>query len=257
MKLSGYCLCGRKGVEDSPRGFGVSTNYLASSGWRITTWRTGLVCAGLVISLQHMAAGHDLYAVYIQHNVSLTVGARYTDLELDLTFFEEWSGRERAAMDADADGRITRSEVETYAKKLAPELARQLKLCAAGQELALVPLYAPEVDLLGNDRVDQAHHRLRLYFFAPTPTLLHAGDEFVVEDRLWAAARTLETVQAEGRDGCTLEAGIADDPGFAPVRAGEARLFKIRCLKPPKAQADRPMASPASANPHPSQHPSD
>jgi hypothetical protein len=255
--LIAHCPCGWKRVESRYRDFRVSTIFRASHGGRTIAWPAWLLFVGMLISLRHFAAAHDLFADYVQHGVRLAVGARYTDIEVDLTFFERWSAHERATMDADANGRITRSEVESYVKNLAPELARQVKLRVAGQELALVPLYAPEVDLLGNDQVGPAHHRLRLFFFAPTPTTLHADDEIVVEDRLWPAAKALGMLQAEGRDDCTLETGKAGDPGFGPARAGEARLLKVRCLKPPKTQVGRATSSPASANPTASQHPSD
>ena len=219
-------------------------------------WPAWLLFAGMVIGLHHPAAAHDLFTAYIQHRVSLTVGARYSDVEVDLTFFEEWATRERGAMDADADGRITRSEVESYVKKLAPELARQVQLRVARHDLTLVPLYAPEVDLLGNDQAGPAHHRLRLFFFAPTPTPLHAGDEIVIEDRLWPAAKALGMLQVEGRDGCSLESGKTNDPGFASARADEARVFKAGCLKPPKAKADKPAASRAKPSSTASEHPS-
>lgn len=220
------------------------------------TWPAWLLVAGVAISLHHRAAAHDLFTAYIQHRVSLTVGARYSDVEIDLTFFEEWSARERAVMDADANGRITRAEVESYLKERAPELAREVKLRVAGHELALVPLFAPEVDLLGNDRTGPAHHRLRLFFFAPTPTPLHAADEIVIEDRLWPTANALGMLQVEGRDGCSLETGKTSDPGLASARADEARLFKARCLKPPKAKADEPAVSRANPNPTASHLPS-
>jgi hypothetical protein len=232
----------------------VSTIFQASRGRGSITWPAWLLFAGMVVCLQHLAAAHDLYAAYIQHSIRLTVGARYSDVEVDLTLFEEWSARERAAMDADSDGRITRSEVESYVKKLAPELARQVKLRVSGQELSLVPLYAPEVDLLGNEHAGPAHHRLRLFFFAPTPTTLRTDDEIVVEDCLWPMAKALGRLQAEGRDGCALETGKPSDPGLSPTSAGEARLSKARCLKPPKAEADRPTSSPASAHPTDSPH---
>jgi hypothetical protein len=218
----------------------MSTNYQASPDWRSIAWPGWLLLIGMAISLGPPATAHDLFAKYVQHSLSLSVGDRYTDLELDLTFFEEWSARERAAMDADANGRITRSEVEAYVKQLAPELARQVSLRVAGHELALAPLYAPEVDLLGNNQVGPAHHRLRLFFFAPTPTALRAKDDILIEDRLWPTARGLGTLQAEGRNDCVLETERARDPGFAPVRPGEARLFKAQCLKPPKAKSDVP-----------------
>jgi len=52
------------------------------------------------------------------------------------------------------------------------------------KEVALTPLYDPELDLLSNAKTGPAHHRLRLFFFAPTPPALTAGAEMVVEDRL-------------------------------------------------------------------------
>jgi len=103
-------------------------------------------------------------------------------------------------MDTDTNGHITRPELESYLKQLAPRLSRQVKLRVAGRELPLVPLYDPEVDLIANDQTGPGHHRLRLCFFAPTPPTLRAGDEIVVEDSLWPGAKILGTVQAEGRD---------------------------------------------------------
>ncbi len=131
-------------------------------------------------------------------------------------------------------------------RKLAPQLADQVDLRVAGQDLPLIPLYDPEIDLLGNDKVGPAHHRLRLFFFAPTPTALRADTEIVVEDRLWPETKALGTLQAEGRDGCALETEKTSDPSFAPASGGEARLFKVRCLKPPTAQASVPGLSPTN-----------
>ena len=60
------------------------------------------------------ALAHDLFTAYIQHGVHLSVGAKHVDLTLDLTFFEEWSAKERLAMDTNNNGRISRSEVDAY-----------------------------------------------------------------------------------------------------------------------------------------------
>ncbi len=221
---------------------------------RLRARRFWLLSACIAIGLPCRAEAHALFTAYIRHGILVTVGARHFDIEVDLTFFEEWSGRERAAMDSDADGTITRPEVELYVKKLAPDLARQIRLCVGSRELALAPLYAPEVDLLGSRQAGPAHHRLRLFFFAADPAPLRAGDEILIEDRLWPAAKALGFLQADGRDGCALEAEKRDDPGFAPLRAGEARLFKVRCLQPPAPEASsahptRPMASAAEMHP--------
>jgi hypothetical protein len=186
------------------------------------------------------SAAHEQLAAFVQHRILLTVGERYIDLSLDLTFFEEWSAQERRAMDADGDGRITRPESESYLKKLAPALAQQLKLRVAGRELDLVPLYDPELDLLGSSQIGPAHHRLRLWFFGSTPATLRAGDEIVVEDRLWPQAKALGSLQVEGRDGYALEAATPGDPGLAAARPGEARLFHARCLKAPRTKPGPP-----------------
>ena len=186
------------------------------------------------------SAAHEQLAAYVQHRVSLTLGERYIDLTLDLTFFEEWSAQERHAMDADGNGRITRRESESYLRKLAPALSQQLKLRVAGRELDLVPLYDPELDLLGSNQTGRTHHRLRLWFFASTPASLRAADEILIEDRLWPMAKALGTLQAEGLDGCVLEVVTPGDPGFAPARPGEARLFHARCLKAPLDKPGRP-----------------
>lgn len=202
-----------------------------------------LLLAGLELGWPQPATAHDLFTAYVQHSVRLTVGARHVDLTLDLTFFEEWSARERQAMDPDADGRITRAEVESYLKKLAPQLSQQVKLRVAGRELLLAPLYDPELDLLGNDKAIPGHHRLRLFFFAPTPAALRANDEFVIEDRLWPEAKLLATVAAEGRDGAAPEAEQPGDAGFVALRPGEALLFKVRCTKPPTLHPAPPNLS--------------
>ena len=221
----------------------MNNSFQGSRGRRRSVWLAVLLLAGTVIGLRRYAAAHDLFAAYVQHSVHLTVGARHIDLTLDMTFFEEPSARERMVMDADANGHITRSELESYVRKLAPELAEQMDLRVAGQDLPLIPLYSPEIDLLGSDKVGPAHHRLRLFFFAPTPTALRADAEIVIEDRLWPETKALGTLQAEGSDGCALEAEKTSDPSFAPASAGEARLFKVRCLKPPRAQAGVPGLS--------------
>ncbi len=190
------------------------------------------------MGLQQRAAPHDFFTGYIQHSVLITVGVRYIDLEIDLTFFEEWSARERTAMDADASGRITRAESESYAKKLESELCQTVTLRLAGRELGLSPLYPPELDLLGNDRTGPAHHRLKLFFFVPTPAVLRAGDEMVVEDRLWPRAKAFGTLQSEGRDDCAVDTVNSSDPALASTLPGEVRLFKVRCIRPPKARSD-------------------
>lgn len=210
-----------------------------------------LLTVVLAIGLPPLAAAHDILGTFIQHSVRLSVSARYVDLQVDLTFFEEWSARERRIMDTDSNGHVTRAEIESYLKRLAPELAEQIQLRVAGLDLSLAPLYEPELDLLSFDQVGPAHHRLRLFFFAPTPKSLRAQDQLVIEDRLWSKAKALSTLQVETRDHCRLETVETNDSIFPPARAGEARLFTARCLRPPNPGADPPASSPAKLDPAP------
>ena len=113
-----------------------------------------------------------------------------------------------------------------------------MKLQVAGREVALAPLYEPEVDLLSNDKGGPAHHRLRLFFFAVTPAQIRAGDDFVVEDSLWLKAKALGTSQAEGEDGTKFEAKQVGDL-TTPTQPTEARRFTFRCTKPPTALNDK------------------
>jgi hypothetical protein len=70
---------------------------------------------------------------------------------------------------------------------------------------------------------------------------MKAGDELVVEDRLWPDAKALVALELEGRNGCVLEqekGGAVDNAGDDSAKA---ILFRIRCLKPPKV----PLAPPS------------
>ena len=193
------------------------------------------------------ASAHDLFAAYVQHRVAVTVASKHVDVTIQLTFFEDGSEHERRHMDANGDGRVSRAEVETYLKNAEPDLARAVKLRVGGQPLELVALYAPQLDLLGNDGVGRGHHQLTLHFFVPTPKDLAVGTELTVEDRLWPAGRALGALEVEGKDGCRLEAVPRSDPAYPPAREGEAREFKMRVLAPPQVPAPGTVTPPAQS----------
>ena len=195
-----------------------------------------LLLAGLLLAWPAPARAHDALGACVQHSVCLTVGARDVDVTLDLTFFEQWSASERAVIDADGDSVITRPEQEAYLRQIGTNACKQVKLFVAGRELSLALLYDPELDLLKNNRVGPAHHRLRLFFFGATPTGLRAGDEIVVEDKLWPSAETLVTTRAEARDGCRLATAQPADNGSPPAADGRALRVLFKCLQPPSTK---------------------
>ncbi len=190
-------------------------------------------------------AAHDFFAGYIQHRVEVVVGARNVDVTVQLTFFEEGSEHEREHMDTNGDGRLSLAETGAYRKALAPGLTPLVRLRIGDTSVALAELYAPDLDLLDNDRVGPGHHQLTLHLFGSTPAKLATGAEIVVEDRLWPAVRALGAIQVRGKDECRLEAASLADPVFPPARDGEARSFKARVLAPPHAFTDEPAAAPA------------
>jgi hypothetical protein len=197
--------------------------------------------ANLVFFASSRAGAHDVLADYIQHAVTVTVGSNHTDLELELTFFELHSGAERKAMDTDRDGLVSTDERQTYLARLAPTLPRQVSLRVAEKELPLTLLYEPELELPENSASKLSHHRLRIFLFAATPTNLKSGDEIVIEDRLWLAAKSLGNVFAAGRDGSRFEV----DTPFKLVAANQARAVPtatIKCLIPPRSDVDATAA---------------
>ena len=161
------------------------------------------------------------------------VGAQHLDVTVQLTFFEDGSEHERGDMDANQDGRVNRAEESAYLKELEPVLSKALELRVDGQPVTLITLYPAELDLLGNDRVSRGRHQLTLHYFTRTPSELAPGVELVVEDRLWSGVRAQGSLQAQGKDGCRLEALPLSDALIAPARKQEARAFTARVVAPP------------------------
>jgi hypothetical protein len=189
----------------------------------------------VLAALSQAALGHDVFTSYIQHRIAITAGARHIDVAVELTFFEDSSEHERQHMDTNGDGLISHEEQHAYLSELEPKLTRAVELRLGPQTLSLSSLREPQLDLLGNNRVGRGHHRLTLWFFAPTPTDIKAGAELSVADQLWPKARALGALHAMGINGCKIKAVPPDDPLFPPARDGEARQFKARFLAPPLA----------------------
>jgi hypothetical protein len=195
------------------------------------------VLAGATMHLPGNAPAHDLFTAYVQHRIAVTVGTKHVDVTIQLTFFEDGAEHERKHIDADGDGRLGRSEIESYLKKLESSVEKAVALKTGDLQVRLGALQTPELDLMETDRAGRAHLRLTLFLFGTTPAQLSPGTELVLEDRLWPEARALGSIQAEGKDGCRLEAIPPSDPLFPSAREGEARTFKVRVLAPPVARS--------------------
>ena len=95
--------------------------------------RRTLIFAAIITNLISSADAHDLFAEYIQHRVKLSVSARHVDVIVELTFFEDWSARERQRMDEDGDGRIRRVEMGNYVSNLAASLNTRVGVLMGGR----------------------------------------------------------------------------------------------------------------------------
>lgn len=179
------------------------------------------------------AAGraHDEFERFVQHRVTVEVKSGHLDITVELTFFETWSGTERAAMDADRDGRITPTETAAYAKALGARLAGSVEATLEGRPLPVLALRDPEVDLLGEDRVVPSHHRLRIACFAPLPAPRPLSAVVRVEERLWPKADTLVQFIPRASEGATLEPGTAVQ-GLQHAEPGRPHVLVLNCAWP-------------------------
>jgi hypothetical protein len=211
---------------------------------RISRCHALVLLMGIFAGFASSTEAHDVFTGYVQHRVMVSVGAKYMDVTVQLTFFEEGSNHERKHIDANQDGRLSRAEIDQYLRELDPKLARLVTLRIGGRPVVLTPLRATELDLLGQERVVRGHHRLTLYYFASTPEQLASNTELMVEDRLWPDSRALGSIQVEGKDGCRLEALALADPVFTPARDGESRSFQARILSSPASEEAKLVRDP-------------
>lgn len=194
------------------------------SGWVWARRALGL-SVGLVLVLG--AQAHDVFKEYVRHRIELTRTTQNLDLSFELTFYEESSEEERRLMDADGNGRIGRGEMDLYVKGLSRRLTNMPAVFLNGRSLRLAALYEPEVDLLGQDGVGRAHHRLGLSFFVLSPPVLRAGDVLRVEDPYWPSRPALVVLQGTtcAAEGIELCAEAQANPLTGAIEPGETRDF--------------------------------
>jgi hypothetical protein len=212
---------------------------LPACGWGLICW-LGLVLSGGV-------RAHDVFTAYVHHRITLRAAADHLEVKFELTFFEESSAQERRLMDVNGDGQIERGELESYAKGLSGRWTNAPSVLLGAERLRVVPLYDPEVDLLGVEGVGWAHHRLVLRHFVPGAPALAVGDELRVEDFYWPSWPALAVVQGETAEDVEirLRPEVLRDAILAPVRDGETREFRVRVVRkePPTLPERRASAN--------------
>lgn len=192
-----------------------------------------LVALGASLVAIPSADAHAVYMTYLRHDVSVTVSPENIDITVELTFFEMPSLSERRRMDRDRDGSISDRERDLYLAEIGGELVDAVVLAVDGRSVDVMPLYESQIDLLDVAEVAPAHHVLRLYRFARTPSWFQTDSRVVVKDALWPNAPALRFAEAAGQDGITIV--IEDDAGGEPPNAADT--LRVRCTSmPPKRQ---------------------
>ena len=191
-----------------------------------------LVVAAVGCGTVASVSAHPSPRHVVQHRVVVAVGPAYIDVTLDLTFHEHASAAERARLDGNHDGRISRPEVASHLAASEDAFEKGLTLTLDDAPVELVPLADPELDLMGEDGVRPRAHALRLSYFARTPPALGPGAVLALRDTLWPEASALRSIE------------IGTTGGFrcAPLPLRDAAEWRGRCQA--ATTPARPMAGP-------------
>lgn len=194
----------------------------------------------IATGLSALSFGHPVYVNHVEHHVHLSVGPTNIDVTIELRFNELRSLTERRRMDTDRDGLITAAERARYLRRIRRELDDAFRLSSRGQELNLIELYEPKLDLLGDDGVSPAHHSLRLYYFARTPAGLVGPAGLKFEDRAWTSGPSLFFLRSAGSQGVNVRVAPAPTSQPAGDRDSSLRGYLIADFSAP---ATRPAES--------------
>ncbi len=120
----------------------------------------------------------------IDHLTLIDSASSFLNIQVVLHFHELPSLQVRKGrMDMDSNGTITTIEIDQFRSALERKLLNHFSLTVDRKSVPLVILYRPEVDLLENDKVQQAPHLLKFFFTASFPMGTTETSLFRFEDR--------------------------------------------------------------------------
>lgn len=198
-----------------------------SAGAGTSCWVIAL-SAIVVSAFGSQLVAHTVLMDCVQHRVALTVGRTDIEVDLELIFGEWQSLLQRRQMDRDGDETISAEERAAYERYLAGTSTEHLSLFVDDRRLDVIPLYDPAVDLGGSSKTSLIGHRVRISYFARTPSWLAPGSRITVADGLWAKQPGLDFLNVIGEDGFRL---VIENTDAATQRqaAGGPRLMQARC----------------------------
>ncbi|MCC6489283.1 MAG: hypothetical protein IT364_17410 [Candidatus Hydrogenedentes bacterium] len=180
----------------------------------------GLLLAGVLCALP--AAGHVALEQYLQQRVSAVVSPKNIDLTIEFMFTSAASLAERLSMDKDQNGKLSKDERRAYHEAIAQEAEAAVTMMIDGAECAVIPLYDPELDLLGSRDLEEHPHTVRLFFFTRTPATFKKGSTILVDNALWADVPVMVAVSVKGTGG--IRAVASQTQGLKPPSASMRTL---------------------------------
>lgn len=183
------------------------------------------IVACLIVPTLDVCA-HPSLSEYVHHRILVMTRPNNMDVTFEITFYGEHAQVERLRMDNDRDGRISGMEKQGYLKEIATETETSSYLEFDGKRVDLVPLYAPELDLLDDTGAGDHPHLLRLQYFARTTESLTAEPPLQIASELWIEAPALVTVEIATDDGKSLGHSCTTSP-LPGGRRGEKRLLPL------------------------------
>jgi hypothetical protein len=208
----------------------------------------GALGTGAILWSAPDARAHAIFMTYARHGVKVDAGPVNIDIHIELTFYEYPSLAERRRIDRDHNEAISETEIREYLAGLADTLNQAVSMEVDGRAVEVIPLFDPQVDLLGVEGVAPSHHVLKLSYFARTPKWLRSGSRIVLEERLWPATPRLGQLDIVNHDGVQVVAEQSDSPAeFQEGVEGPWRM-PLRCETAPLKPTDQDIPAGAVAD---------
>ena len=192
------------------------------------------LCAGLLIAgvlCVSPAAGHVALEQYLQERVSAVISPQNIDLTIEFTFTGAASLAERLSMDKDQNGKLSKDERRVYLDAISRKAEDAVTAAIDGVECAVIPLYDPELDLLGSRDLEEHPHTVRLYFFTRTPATFKKGSTILVDNALWADVPVLVAVSVKGTGGIRVVASQTQGLKHPSASSRTLRVLDATCTE--------------------------
>lgn len=134
----------------------------------------------------YYALAHPTLSDSIRHTKALTIGPKYIDATVELTFLGAHAQIKRRELDINKNGHIESTEIKAHAQTLLSKAKKHIKLKQDQDSLKLINLYDPEV-IVGSTRdISTNPVTIRFTYFTHTPKSSSKQNILTLHDTLYA-----------------------------------------------------------------------